>query len=93
MIRNYLGFPRGIGGTELAYRAFHQAIGFGADIVYGHRAVGLHAAGSDRVVTLGDGTEVTSRDVILATGVSWRRLAWPAWKPWSGRGVLRRRHL
>ena len=37
MIRNYLGFPRGISGTELAYRAFHQAIGFGADIVYGHR--------------------------------------------------------
>src|SRR5215217_3911968 len=74
MIRNYLGFPRGISGTELAYRAFHQAIGFGADIVYGHRAVGLHAAGPDRVVTLGDGTEVTSRAVILATGVSWRRL-------------------
>jgi CheY-like chemotaxis protein len=37
MIRNYLGFPRGISGTELAYRACHQAIGFGADIVYGHR--------------------------------------------------------
>jgi thioredoxin reductase (NADPH) len=35
MIRNYLGFPRGVSGTELAYRAFRQAIGFGADIVYG----------------------------------------------------------
>ena len=88
MIRNYLGFPRGISGTELAYRAFHQAIGFGADIVYGHRAVGLHAAGSDRVVTLGDGTEVTSRAVILATGMSWRRLGVPSLEALVGAGVF-----
>jgi thioredoxin reductase (NADPH) len=88
MIRNYLGFPRGISGTELAYRAFHQAIGFGADIVYGHRAVGLHAAGPDRVVTLGDGTEVTSRAVILATGVSWRRLGVAGLEALVGAGVF-----
>src|SRR5215211_3474368 len=88
MIRNYLGFPRGISGTELAYRAFHQAIGFGADIVYGHRAVGLHAAGSDRVVTLGDGTEVTSQAVILATGVSWRRLGVASLEALVGTGVF-----
>jgi thioredoxin reductase (NADPH) len=68
MIRNYLGFPRGISGTELASRAYSQATGFGADIIYGQQASGLRAAGSDRVVTLGDGTEVTSRAVILATG-------------------------
>src|SRR5918999_2190321 len=74
MIRNYLGFPRGVSGTELAYRAFHQTSGFGAGIVYGQRAAGLHAAGPDRVVTLGDGTEVACRAVILATGVTWRRL-------------------
>jgi len=66
MIRNYLGFPQGISGAELAYRAFHQAIGFGAEIVHGQRAVDLHAARSDRVVTIADGTEVTSRAVILA---------------------------
>jgi thioredoxin reductase (NADPH) len=88
MIRNYLGFPRGISGTELAYRAFHQAIGFGADIVYGHRAVGLHAAGPDRVVTLGDGTEVTSRAVILATGVTWRRLGVASLEALVGTGVF-----
>src|ERR671914_1695175 len=74
MIRNYLGFPRGVSGTELASRAFHQALGLGADIVYGQRAVGLRAAGPDRVVTLGDGTEVSGRAVVLATGVTWRRL-------------------
>ena len=68
MIRNYLGFPRGISGTELAERAYYQATGFGAEIVYGQRAVGVHSAGSDRLVTLGDGTQVASRAVILATG-------------------------
>jgi thioredoxin reductase (NADPH) len=88
MIRNYLRFPRGISGTELAYRAFQQAIGFGADIVYGQRAVGLHAAGPDRVVTLGDGTEVTSRAVILATGVAWRRLGVPSLEALVGTGVF-----
>jgi thioredoxin reductase (NADPH) len=88
MIRNYLGFPRGFSGSELAYRAFHQAIGFGADIVYGQRAVGLHAAGSDRVVTLGDGTEVASRTVVLATGVSWRRLGVASLEALVGTGVF-----
>jgi thioredoxin reductase (NADPH) len=88
MIRNYLGFPRGVGGTELAYRAFHQAIGFGADIVYGHRAVALQAAGTDRVVTLGDGTEVTSRAVVLATGMRWRRLGVPSLEALVGAGVF-----
>ncbi len=88
MIRNYLGFPRGISGTELAYRAFHQAIGFGADIVYGQRAVGVHAAGSDRAVTLSDGTDVTGRAVILATGVRWRRLSVTSLEALVGMGVF-----
>jgi thioredoxin reductase (NADPH) len=74
MIRNYLGFPRGVSGTELATRAFHQALGLGAEIVYGQRGVGLRAAGADLVVTLGGGIEVTGRAVVLATGVTWRRL-------------------
>jgi thioredoxin reductase (NADPH) len=88
MIRNYLGFPRGVSGTELASRAFHQAIGFGADIVYGQRAVGLHAAGTDRMVTLGDGTEVTGRAVVLATGVTWRRLGVASLEALVGAGVF-----
>ena len=88
MIRNYLGFPRGVSGTELASRAFHQAIGFGADIVYGRRAVGLHAVGTDRMVTLGDGTEVTGRAVVLATGVTWRRLGVASLEALVGAGVF-----
>ena len=88
MIRNYLGFPRGVSGTELAYRAFHQASGFGAGIVYGQRAAGLHAAGPDRVVTLGDGTEVACRAVVLATGLTWRRLGVASLEALVGAGVF-----
>jgi thioredoxin reductase (NADPH) len=88
MIRNYLGFPRGVSGTELAYRAFHQALGFGADIVYGQRAVGLRAVGQDRGVTLGDGTEVAGRAVVLATGVTWRRLGVDSLEALVGAGVF-----
>jgi thioredoxin reductase (NADPH) len=68
MIRNYLGFPRGVSGAELAQRAYEQAWILGADFIYGPSAVGLRSVGSDRVVTLGDGAEATSRAVILATG-------------------------
>ena len=57
-------------------------------MVYGQRAVGLHTAGSDRVVTLADGTEVTSRAVILATGVTWRRLGVPSLEALVGAGVF-----
>jgi thioredoxin reductase (NADPH) len=88
MIRNYLGFPRGISGTELAERAYYQATGFGAEIVYGQRASGVRTADRDRVVTLADGTEVTSRAVILATGVTWRRLGVPSLEALVGAGVF-----
>jgi thioredoxin reductase (NADPH) len=88
MIRNYLGFPRGVSGTELAMRAFHQALGLGADIVYGRRAVALHTAGADRLVTLDDGTEVTGRAVVLATGMTWRRLGVPSLEALVGAGVF-----
>jgi thioredoxin reductase (NADPH) len=93
MIRNYLGFPRGVSGTKLAYRAFHQALGFGADIVHGKRAMGLRVAGPDRMVTLGDGTEVTGRAVILATGMCWRRLGVDSLEALVGAGVFYGRRL
>jgi thioredoxin reductase (NADPH) len=88
MIRNYLGFPRGVSGAELAQRAYEQAWILGADFIYGPSAVGLRSVGSDRVVTLGDGAEATSRAVILATGVSWRRLGVPSLEALVGAGVF-----
>jgi thioredoxin reductase (NADPH) len=73
-IRNYLGFPRGISGADLAWRAYEQAWTFGTHFIYGNPATSL-AAGEDlHVVGLKDGSQVRSRAVIIATGVSYRRL-------------------
>src|SRR5213075_2460496 len=69
MIRNYLGFPRGISGAELAARAFEQAILFGTEMIYGNAATALRREGDLLVVTLADGTDVPGRAVIIATGV------------------------
>ena len=88
MIRNYLGFPRGISGAELAARALEQAVLFGTDIVYGSTASALRADGDRRVVTLSDGSEVYSRAVVIATGVSYRRLEVPALEALIGAGVF-----
>jgi thioredoxin reductase (NADPH) len=88
MIRNYLGFPRGVSGQELAVRAADQALQFGAKIVYTKSVTGLRAEGSNRNVTLSDGSEITSRAVVLATGVAYRRLAIPALERLVGKGVF-----
>ncbi len=74
LIRNYLGFPHGISGQDLAQRAYEQAWLLGTELVYGNEVSGLSAEGSDRVVTLADGTEIRTKAVVLATGVSYRRL-------------------
>ena len=87
-IRNYLGFPYGLSGDELTTRAVQQAWLFGADLVLAQAATGLRANGADRLVRLSDGTEVTTRTVILATGVAWRRLGVPALEALNGAGVF-----
>jgi thioredoxin reductase (NADPH) len=87
-IRNYLGFPRGVRGDDLAYRAVEQAWLFDAEIVLAQTAASLLRDGERLVVTLSDGTEITSRAVIVATGVRWRRLEVPALEPLIGHGVF-----
>src|SRR4029079_1377628 len=87
MIRNYLGFPRGVSGAELAARAFEQAILFGTEMIYGVAATGLRTDGDVHVVQLGDGTEVPARSVVIATGVSYRTLDLPSLEPFDGLGV------
>ncbi len=88
MIRNYLGFPRGISGEEITRRAHEQALHFGAQIVHTHAAVGLRDEGSIRVVELSNGSEITARTVVLATGVSYRRLGVPRLERLLGAGVF-----
>ena len=88
MIRNYLGFPRGLSGAELTLRGYRQAWFFGARFLIGRNAVGLHADGGERIVTLDDGTEVHSRAVVLASGVTYRRLPVEGLDRLVGRGVF-----
>src|SRR6478752_2222989 len=87
MIRNYLGFPRGISGAELATHAFDQAILFGTEMVYGGDVVAVRADGDLRVVELHDGGTLVTRTVVVATGVAYRRLDVPSLEAFNGVGV------
>jgi thioredoxin reductase (NADPH) len=88
MIRNYLGFPRGISGAELAARAFDQAILFGTEMIYGSSAASLRVDNGLLAVRLSDGSEVATRTVVIATGVSYRMLDVAALAPYNGVGVF-----
>jgi thioredoxin reductase len=88
LIRNYLGFPRGVSGGELAARAVEQAVVFGAELVYAQPATRLQLSSADRVLTLADGSQAVSRTVIIATGVSYRRLPVPGLDALLGAGVF-----
>jgi thioredoxin reductase (NADPH) len=88
MIRNYLGFPRGISGGGLAHRAWEQALLFGAQFVFMQEVVGLSPHGDDHVMALGDGSQAVARAVIIATGVTYRRLSIPALDRLIGAGVF-----
>jgi len=88
LIRNYLGFPRGIGGAELAQRAYQQAWLFGARYVFAREVVRLRADGRARILTLSDGREITARAVVIATGARYRRLEGPGVARFEGRSVF-----
>jgi thioredoxin reductase (NADPH) len=88
LIRNYLGFPRGLSGGELAWRSTQQAWLFGATTVFGHKAIALHTRGRDYVVTLSDGSKVQSRAVVICTGVTYRRLNAKGVKALKGAGIF-----
>ena len=88
MIRNYLGFPRGVSGGDLTSRAYEQAFLFGAQFIFTKGATGLTPRGNERVLTLSDGSELASRAVVIATGVSYRRLGIPTLDALLGVGVF-----
>jgi thioredoxin reductase (NADPH) len=88
MIRNYLGFPLGISGGALAQRAWTQAVLFGAQFVFTQHATALSARGDDHVMTLRDGSQAAARAVIIATGVTYRRLSLPTLDRLIGAGVF-----
>jgi thioredoxin reductase (NADPH) len=88
LIRNYLGFPRGIGGAELTQRAYQQAWLFGARYVFAREVVGVRADEEQRVLRLSDGREIAARAVVIATGARYRRLEAPGIQPYEGRSVF-----
>jgi thioredoxin reductase (NADPH) len=88
MIRNYLGFPRGIRGGDLANRALEQAWLFGANLILAQKATGLRTDGDRRLVQLADGSEVAAGAVVVASGVAWRRLGVPELEALVGAGVF-----
>ena len=87
LIENYLGFPEGLSGAELAQRAVTQATRFGAEMLLTKEAVRLAEDGNLRVVTLNDGSTIASRAVVIATGVRYTQLNVPGADRLHGSGI------
>jgi thioredoxin reductase (NADPH) len=87
-IENYLGFPAGISGAELAERATLQAEKFGAKIAVPTEGIALRRGDGHYVVGLDGGEEIAARAVVIATGVRYRRLSVPGLEPYEGVSVF-----
>lgn len=88
MIHNYLGFPAGISGAELAGRAYEQAWQFGTRFLFANEATSIRREDDRHVVDLADGSSLRARSVILANGISYRRLEVPRLAELQGAGVF-----
>ncbi|MFI6598596.1 FAD-dependent oxidoreductase [Nonomuraea sp. NPDC050536] len=86
-IENYLGFPAGLSGAELAARGAIQAAKFGVRLHRNARATAFASSGGIHTVTCDDGRAFRACDVIIATGANYRRLAVPGIEAWEGNGV------
>jgi thioredoxin reductase (NADPH) len=86
-IENYLGFPVGLSGSDLARRATDQARRLGAELLTVQEAVGLRAEGAARVVELSGGGLLSASCVLVASGVSYRQLAAPGFADFTGAGI------
>jgi thioredoxin reductase (NADPH) len=86
-IENYLGFPDGVSGSQLADRARRQAEKFGAELITARTATALEINGSARTVRFADGGSIDAHSVIIATGVAYRQLDAAGCSELSGRGV------
>lgn len=87
LIRNYLGFSRGLSGSELAQRGYQQAWMFGARFVLTRSVESIEREGAAFTVTISDQGQVRARAVILACGVAYRRLGIPSVEAFTGQGV------
>jgi len=86
-IENYLGFPSGLSGADLARRALAQARRLGAEILSSREASALRAADPYRTIVLDDGSELSCQAAVIATGVTYRQLSVPGAAELAGRGL------
>jgi len=86
-IENYLGFPAGLSGGDLARRAVVQARRFGVEILAPQEAVAVRVEGPYRIIKLADGSEISCHALMIASGVQWRRLEAPGVDRLQGAGV------
>jgi thioredoxin reductase (NADPH) len=86
-IENYLGFPTGLSGGDLARRAVVQARRFGVEILSPQEAMSVRIEGPYRIIKLADGSEISCHALLIATGVQWRRLEAPGVDNLQGAGV------
>ncbi len=86
-IENYLGFPTGLSGGDLARRAVVQARRFGVEILAPQEAVGIRTEGPYRIIKMADGNEISCHALMIASGVQWRRLEAPGVDKLQGAGI------
>jgi thioredoxin reductase (NADPH) len=86
-IENYLGFPAGLSGNDLARRAVVQAQRFGVEILSPQEAVAVRTEGSYRIIKLADQNDISCHALMIATGVQWRRLDVPGVDKLQGAGI------
>ena len=86
-IENYLGFPSGLSGADLARRGVAQVRRFGTEVLAPAEAVGLVVEGEYKIVKLSNGQELAAHSVVIAAGVQWRRLDVPGMDRLAGAGV------
>ena len=86
-IENYLGFPKGISGSDLARRATDQAVRLGCEVLTAREVTKVHIEGNYKIITLDDGQELSCLALIIATGVTLRQLAVPGVKELQGAGI------
>ena len=87
LIRNYLGFPRGVSGRRLAQDAYQQAWVFGANFAFMQRVTDIRRVGDEIALELSDFGRVSARAVLLATGATYRRIGVPSLEALNGSGV------
>jgi thioredoxin reductase (NADPH) len=87
-IQNYLGFPKGLSGADLARRATAQASRFGAEMLLARDVVGIETRGPVRAVRFAGSDDIEARAVLISSGVSYRRLQGPGLEELAGRGVF-----